>query len=124
MTSTALSPMRTRAPLAPPALMLLRRRGTPERSARRRLERPPVHLRRHPDRRVQMLSQGRAGGETDAAGDLVDRQVAGLQQVPGPGDALLDEPAAGAHAHLVVEAAGGGGPAPPGGRGAGGPGEG
>ncbi|GGI97388.1 hypothetical protein GCM10010121_004570 [Streptomyces brasiliensis] len=61
-----------------------------------------------------MPAQARARREADLAGDVLHGQVAGLQEVPGPGDALLDDPAAGAETGLVAEAAGEGAPAHPG----------
>ncbi|GGR91322.1 hypothetical protein GCM10010269_33100 [Streptomyces humidus] len=53
-----------------------------------------------------MLAHRLGGAETGVPGDLVDGQVAGLQQVPGPFDALLGEPLTRADPGLFAEAAG------------------
>lgn len=55
---------------------------------------------------VEVLAQRGRGGESDLARDAVHREVAGLQQVPGPADPLLDEPLPRARADLVPEAPG------------------
>jgi hypothetical protein len=66
---------------------------------------------------MQVLPQGRPRGEADFRRDPVDRQVAGLQEVPGAVHPLLDQLLAGARARLLPKAAGRRAPARPGVRG-------
>jgi hypothetical protein len=54
---------------------------------------------------VEVLTQGGAGGEADFACDSVYREIGGFEEVAGAEYALLDQPAAGAHADFIAEAA-------------------